>query len=255
MNLNIFKSKDAMGQAAARAGAAAYRRHTQNSGGQGSIIVATGASQFETLSHLTKEELPWPQITGFHLDEYVGIGIEHRASFRQYLWQRFVSQLPLPLHRFHFIGEESDANAECQRVGDLISKTEISVAFVGIGENGHLGFNDPVADFETPKPYIVVDLDERCRQQQVGEGWFDSFDEVPETAITMSIREIMRAKTIICTVPDERKAEALRNALEGPVTPEVPASILQQHPDCHIFVDEPAVSQLSASVKAAAATA
>ncbi|MDA7915916.1 glucosamine-6-phosphate deaminase [Verrucomicrobia bacterium] len=245
MNIHRFDTKDAMGKAAAEAGAAAYRAHTENENGHGAIVVATGASQFETLDHLTREELPWPKITGFHIDEYVGLSIEHAASFRQYLWRRFVSKLPYPMKAFNYInGELNDPTEECRRLGRLIEKNDVAVAFVGIGENAHIGFNDPPADFGSDEKCLVVDLDQCCRQQQVGEGWFEGLDNVPTRAITMTVKQLMKSRTIICTVPDERKAEALRNALEGPVTPEVPASILQNHPDCHFFVDHPAASLL-----------
>jgi glucosamine-6-phosphate deaminase len=186
--------------------------------------------------------LPWNKITAFHLDEYVGLPITHEASFRKYLWERFVSKLPLPPSAFHFLDGEGEVEAECDRVSELITSTHIDVAFVGIGENGHLAFNDPPADFETEQPFLTVDLDEACRQQQFGEGWFPDLDSVPRQAISMSIRQIMKSDTIVCTVPDERKAEAVKNATQGPVTPEVPASILQEHPDCRLFLDAAAAS-------------
>ncbi len=263
MKLHIFKNKEEMGRAAAAAGAVAYRKHTESTQGYGAITVATGASQFEMLDHLTRENLPWSRIVGFHLDEYVGISIAHRASFRNYLWTRFVSKLPLPLRQFHYIGAGSDpgllevsgsgngnlvedsAERECHELGESLNLHEISVSFIGIGENAHLGFNDPPADFETEVPYIVADLDEACRQQQVGEGWFDSLKDVPPRAITMTVNQILKSKTIICTVPDERKAAALCTVFEGPIHPNTPASILQNHPDCNIYVDEPAASLLS----------
>ena len=207
-----------------------------------SFIVATGASQFEMLAKLAEADLPWNKLTGFHLDEYVGLSINHEASFRKYLWERFVSRLPLPLAAFHFLDGEEDADAECRRASELIEQTSIDVAFVGIGENGHLAFNDPPADFETEQPYLTVDLDDACRQQQFGEGWFPTFDAVPRQAISMSVRQIMKSDAIVCTVPDERKAKAVKNATQGPVTPEVPASILQEHPDCRLFLDAAAAS-------------
>lgn len=244
MKTQVFDSKEEMGAAAAATGAQQLRQ-TIAATSKASIIVATGASQFEMLASLAKEDIAWPVVNGFHLDEYIGLPITHDASFRKYLWQRFVSTLPYPMKAFHFLDGETDAEAECKRVGALIAETEIDVAFVGIGENGHLAFNDPPADFETETPYLVVDLDEDCRKQQLGEGWFPDLDSVPKQAISMSVRQIMKSKTIICTVPDERKAEAVRNALEGPVTPDVPASILQQHPDCHLFLDQAAASKLS----------
>ncbi|MEM1297429.1 MAG: glucosamine-6-phosphate deaminase [Verrucomicrobiota bacterium] len=243
MKTQVFQSKEEMGSVAAATGVAQLRKALQAKS-EASIIVATGASQFEMLASLAKEEIAWSAVNGFHLDEYIGLPITHEASFRKYLWQRFVSTLPYPMRNFHFLDGERDADAECERVGKLISEVEIDVAFVGIGENGHLAFNDPPADFDTDTPYLVVDLDEDCRKQQLGEGWFPDLESVPKQAISMSVRQIMKSKTIICTVPDERKAEAVRNALEGPVTPDVPASVLQQHPDCHLFLDQAAASKL-----------
>jgi glucosamine-6-phosphate deaminase len=161
------------------------------------------------------------------------------------LWERFVSRLPLPLRAFHFLDGESDPQAEAVRVSDIIRRHPIDVAFVGIGENGHLAFNDPPADFQTEDPYIVVQLDEACRRQQLGEGWFPTFDDVPREAISMSVRQIMKSRAIICTVPDRRKAEAVRDAVEDDVTPKVPASILQRHERCTLFLDKPAASLLS----------
>ena len=230
---------------AAAADGAGKMRKAQAERGEVNIIVATGASQFEMLEALTKEEgIDWTKVTVFHLDEYVGLSIEHPASFRKYLKERFEDQLPSPVKEFHYINAEIDPEAECERVGALMTGAPIDVAFVGIGENGHLAFNDPPADFETDKPYLVVNLDDACRRQQFGEGWFPSFEAVPQKAISMSIRQILKSGSIICTVPDERKAEAVRNSVEGNVSPEVPASILQQHDDCVLYIDGPAGSLL-----------
>jgi glucosamine-6-phosphate deaminase len=196
---------------------------------------------------VAEPDINWNKVTGFHLDEYVGLAIDHPASFRGYLWQRFVSRLPLPLRAFHFLdGEAGEAAsaAECRRVGDILRQHPIDVAYVGIGENGHLAFNDPPADFDTEEPYLVVQLDDACRRQQLGEGWFPTFDDVPKQAISMSVRQIMKSGAIICTVPDERKAEAVRNSVEGEVSPKVPASILQRHKQCTLFLDTPAASLL-----------
>jgi glucosamine-6-phosphate deaminase len=244
MNIKIMPDKQQMGKTAAAEGAQHIRQALAARGGA-SIIVATGASQFEMLAALVAEpNINWNRVTGFHLDEYVGLPISHPASFRGYLWQRFVSRLPLPLRSFHFLDGETDPKAECHRVGEIIGRHPIDVAFVGIGENGHLAFNDPPADFETEDPYIVVNLDDACRRQQLGEGWFPTFDDVPKQAISMSVRQIMKSSAIICTVPDERKAEAVRNAVEGEVTPKVPASVLQRHEACTLFLDKPAASLL-----------
>ena len=245
MDIKIMPDKAQMGKAAASAGAEHIRRAIAERG-DANIIVATGASQFEMLSELVQQPgINWNRVTGFHLDEYVGLGIDHPASFRGYLWQRFVGKLPLPLQAFHFLNGEGDPRAECRRVAEIIRKHPIDVAFVGIGENGHLAFNDPPADFETEEPYLVVQLDDACRRQQLGEGWFPTFDDVPKQAISMSVRQITKSGAIICTVPDERKAEAVRNAVEGQVTPQVPASILQRHERCTLYLDKPAASLLT----------
>ncbi len=213
--------------------------------GSANIIVATGASQFEMLSALIQEDLPWEKITGFHLDEYIGLPITHPASFRAYLWERFHKVLPRPLRAFHYVaGDEADPQAECRRLGALIKDHPIDVCFAGIGENAHLAFNDPPADFDTEEAYLVVNLDEACRKQQFGEGWFPTFDDVPKQAISMSIRQILKSKSIILSVPDARKAPAVRDSLQGPVTNLVPSSILQGHADTTIYLDPDSASLL-----------
>ncbi|HCF94258.1 MAG TPA: glucosamine-6-phosphate deaminase [Verrucomicrobia bacterium] len=236
MEVHVLDDKQAMGMAAARAAAEGLNRAFTRSG-KATLILATGASQFEMLDALVSQKVDWSKVTLFHLDEYVGLPATHPASFRGYLQQRFVERVPR-LGAFHPVqADEGDPQAECHRVGALIRGLRVDVACVGIGENGHLAFNDPPADFETLDPYLVVELDEACRRQQVGEGWFGALAEVPRSAISMSIRQILKSATIVCTVPDARKAVALKQSLKGPVTPDVPASILQMHPDCHIFTD------------------
>lgn len=245
MQVKVFDSKTEMGAAAAAWGAEKIRSAIA-ARGQANIIVATGASQFEMLEALVGQaNVAWNRVTAFHLDEYVGLPLDHPASFRLYLWKRFVSQLPLPLANFHYLNAENDQQAECERVGAILQQHPIDVAFVGIGENGHLAFNDPPADFDTESPYLVVDLDDACRQQQLGEGWFPTFDDVPKQAISMSVKQIMKSQAIACTVPDDRKSKAVQGSVEGPVTPDVPASILQQHQDVTLFLDKPAASKLS----------
>jgi glucosamine-6-phosphate deaminase len=240
----IEADRRALGVKAA-ADAGAMIRATLAARGEANIILATGASQFEFLEALASQpDIDWHRVTAFHLDEYLGLPIHHPASFRLYLWERFVSRLPLPLRAFHYLDGEGDARAECRRVGQTLRAHPIDVAMIGIGENGHLAFNDPPADFETHEPYLVVELDEACRRQQVGEGWFPSVDRAPKRAISMSIAQIMKSKAIVCTVPDERKAEAVRAAVRGPVTPHVPASILQCHDRATLYLDEPAASLL-----------
>jgi glucosamine-6-phosphate deaminase len=245
MKVVIARDKEDLGRIAAEDGAQRIRQAIA-ARGTANVIVATGASQFEMLAALTRAQgIPWNRVTFFHLDEYVGMSIEHPASFRRYLWERFITRLPLPPRAFHFLDGEADAEAECRRVGRLIAEHPIDVAFVGIGENGHLAFNDPPADFQVETPYIVVKLDEACRRQQLGEGWFKTLAEVPAQAISMSIRQIMKATAIVCTVPDARKAAAVRAAVEGPVTPEVAASILQTHAALTLYLD-PASAQMLA---------
>ena len=244
MQVIISDTVEQMGQKAAADGAVLLRAAIEQRG-EANLIVATGASQFTVLAALVNQpDIDWSKITGFHLDEYIGLPLSHPASFRGYLKRRFVDQVSLKT--FHYIdGEATPIAAECQRLNDLIAMKPIDVAFVGIGENGHLAFNDPPADFDTEEPYIVVDLDEACRRQQLGEGWFPTFEDVPQQAISMSVRQILRSAAIVCSVPDERKATAVRNTVEGPVTPDVPASILQQHAAATIYLDKPAASQLS----------
>jgi glucosamine-6-phosphate deaminase len=245
MKIEISTTRPEAGKKAAAAGAELLRQAIAEKG-SANIILATGASQFEMLAALVSEpDIDWSRVTGFHLDEYAGMPITHPASFRRYLKERFVDALPTPIRAFHYVNGEGDLEAECRRLGKVISGHPIDVAFIGIGENGHIAFNDPPADFETDDPYIVVDLDEACRRQQLGEGWFPTIEDVPRKAISMSVRQILKSKAIICTVPDERKAVAVRNSVEGPVTPDVPASILQTHAAITLYLDEPAASLLA----------
>lgn len=245
MQLEIHPDKDRMGAAAA-ARTARYLKEAIAARDAAWLIVATGASQFEMLAHLVRERgVQWNRVTAFHLDEYVGLPESHPASFRKYLRERFVTQVS-GLREFHYVNAETDAPAECRRLAELIRAGTVDVACIGIGENGHLAFNDPPADFDTEEPYQVVTLDVACRRQQLGEGWFATLDDVPRQAISMSIRQILKARAIVCTVPDARKAVAVRNAIEGPLTPDVPASILRQHPACQLFLDPPAASLLKA---------
>ena len=204
--------------------------------GEAAIILATGTSQFETLQQLTREDIDWPKVIMFHLDEYIGLPKSSPASFRRYLEERFIQKVG-PLKEIHLINGESGAEAECRRLGDIVKLMPVDVALVGIGENGHLGFNDPPADFETEEPFIIVDLDEKCRQQQFGEGWFQSIDDVPRKAITMSVNQIMKSGQIICSVPESRKAIAVRDCFENTVSNLYPASILQRHANCVCFLD------------------
>jgi glucosamine-6-phosphate deaminase len=233
MEIIISENKEELGRKAAIKGVALIKKAIQEKGAA-NIIVATGASQFEMLTELVKQDVEWRKVIGFHLDEYIGIDENHPASFRKYLKERFISLVPLK--EFHFVNGNG-AEKECKRLGEIISRHPIDVAFVGIGENAHLAFNDPPADFETEEPYIVVNLDENCRKQQLGEGWFPTFNDVPKQAISMSIRQIMKSEHIICSVPDERKALAVKNTLKENISPLVPSSILQLHKTTWLFLD------------------
>lgn len=243
MFIDISKDANEAGVKAGRK-AASFIRDAIGKKGNSNIILATGSSQFATLERLTKEErIDWSKVTMFHLDEYIGLPVTHKASFRKYLQERFVEKVP-QLKAGNFINGEANVQTECERLGKLIDQSPVDVALVGIGENGHLAFNDPPADFETEQPYIVVDLDKKCRHQQVNEGWFNSIEEVPEQAFSMSVKQIMQSKHIICTVPGKRKAEAVKDTLEKPVSNLHPASILRNHPDCYMYLDDESAALL-----------
>lgn len=208
------------------------------------VVAATGNSQLPFLNELTASaEVDWTKVVFFHLDEYVGLSEQHPASFRRYLRER-IEQRVHP-KAFHFIqADRTDPQAECDRLAALIGNRTVHLAFVGVGENGHLAFNDPPADFNTTSPYLVVDLDEACRRQQVNEGWFPGMEAVPKQAISMSVPQIMKARSILCIVPEERKAKAVAECFGGPVTNMHPASILQQHADTLVLLDKESASLL-----------
>jgi len=242
MKTVISETKQELGKKAARLGAKLIREAIHKNG-NANIIVATGASQFEMLSELVKEDIEWSKVTAFHLDEYIGISETHPASFRKYLKERFVD-IVSP-REFIYVDGSGNPYVECTRLEELISQHPIDVAFVGIGENSHLAFNDPPADFEAKDAYLVVELNEDCRRQQMGEGWFTTISEVPERAISMSIKQIMKSKSIVCCTPDLRKAEAVKKTIEQPVSPEVPASIMRQHEAVWLYLDQDSASLLS----------
>ena len=241
MDVQIFDSKHELGQAAADRAAAVIERAIAERG-EACLIAATGASQFEFLDALTlKPNIEWSKTIFFHLDEYVGLSDAHPASFRKYLRERIVERVHPG--EFYFVeGERPDPLAECRRLGEIISRHTVDAAFVGIGENGHLAFNDPPADFETQEPFLVVELDEACRRQQVGEGWFESLEEVPLKAISMSISQILKSRHILCVVPDKRKARAVSDTLEAEISPWHPASALRLHAATTICLDTDAAS-------------
>ena len=241
MQVHVHDDRPALGQAAATEAAAALRAAVAAKG-VATCVVATGASQFDTLA--ADASVPWEKITVFHLDEYVGIPDTHPASFRKYIRERFMAPLSRKPAAFHEIDGSGDPHAECRRLAGLVPAGNFDVSLVGIGENAHLAFNDPPADFGATAPYLVVDLDEACRRQQVGEGWFAGMDDVPTQAISMAIRRIMASDLIVCSVPDARKAEAVRGVVQGAVTPQVPASILREHARCSLHLDKAAAGLL-----------
>lgn len=236
MDVRVHPDKGSLGAAAAVEGSAEIQRALATRG-TANVILATGASQFEMLDALVVADIDWSRVTVFHLDEYVGLPVSHGASFRRYLRERVISRLAAKPTFIEVNGEAADLRGETARLGALISQHPIDVCFAGIGENGHLAFNDPPADFETDEPYLVVDLDEACRRQQLGEGWFPDLGAVPAQAISMGIRQILKSRKIVLSVPDARKAAAVAAAVNGPVTPMCPASILQRHPDATLHLD------------------
>lgn len=249
MQVLVHPQKQALGATAAAEGAEAIREAIARNG-RAAIIVATGASQFEMLDALVDADIDWSRVTVFHLDEYVGLSADHSASFRRYLRERLVARVDGLAEFVAVDGDATDLWAEIARLNSRIAREQIDVCFAGIGENCHLAFNDPPADFDTDAPYIVVDLDEACRRQQMGEGWFATLDDVPARAISMSIRQIMASRHLVLSVPDARKAQAVHDAVEGPVSNLHPASITQKHGTCSLHLDPEAASLLSRHGKA-----
>lgn len=251
MRVRVFEDKRSLSKAAAEHASTVMRRDILECG-RTRIVVATGTSQLEFLDVLTKaENLDWQHVEMFHLDEYVGLPITHPASFRKYLREQLIEKVGIT--QYHLLDGKGDPIEVARRVGEALCAASVDVAFAGIGENGHLAFNDPPADFQTEDPYLVVTLDEACRRQQVGEGWFTNISEVPRQAISMSVRQILKAKEIIAVVPDARKAPAVKLCLEGQIGPMAPASILRTHPATTIYLDRESASLLNPATLAALA--
>ena len=243
MNVKTYVDRSTMSVAAARHAAQALRAAIAAQGGA-RIVAATGASQFDFLESLTAApDVDWTRVEMFHLDEYVGLPIDHPASFRKYLLERLIRKTGMT--RYHLLDGEHDAARVADEVGREIGRAPIDAAFVGIGENGHLAFNDPPADFTTDRPYLIVTLDTACRRQQVGEGWFASVEEVPSQAISMSVRQILKSREIICIVPDARKAQAVKACIDGETSPMAPASILQTHAHATVYLDRDSAALLA----------
>jgi len=250
MLIRIFNDKPTLGRAAAEQAANAIRRAI-SARGHARIIAATAASQLEFLDALTKmQDIEWNKVEAFHLDEYIGLPITHPGSFRKMLMEHLVNKTGMK--RYHLLdGDAPDPSAVVREVGAELASAPIDIAFLGIGENGHIAFNDPPADFEIEDPYIIVNLDEACRQQQVGEAWFADLSQVPKQAISMSARQILKAREILAVVPDRRKAEAIKACFEGEISPMAPASILRRHPNATVYLDVNSASLLGPEMQAA----
>ena len=243
LNIKVYEDKKLLGNAAAEQAGISLRKAIRERG-TARIIAATGASQFEFLEALTRlEDLDWRRVEMFHLDEYIGLDAEHPAGFRRYLQERLIR--PLGITNYHLLEGEKDLEEVILRVGKDLTSAPVDVAFVGIGENGHLAFNDPPADFQTETPYLIVELNEACRRQQVNEGWFADIAEVPRRAISMSIRQVLKAKEIIACVPDARKAKAVKSCLEGAISPLMPGSVLRRHVNVTLYLDKDSAALLS----------
>lgn len=249
MKIRIFDDKVSLGKAAAKQADGAIQRAISERG-RARVVAATGVSQFAFLEALIQAPgIDWRKIELFHLDEYIGLPVTHPASFRKFLLERLVNKTGIT--NFHALdGETADPAQVARRIGQELKAAPVDVTFVGIGENGHLAFNDPPADFETEQPYLIVELDEACRRQQVGEGWFATLADVPRQAISMSVRQILKAREIIAVAPEARKAAAVKACVEGEVTPLAPASILRTHGNTTLYLDRDSASQLK-NVKAA----
>jgi len=248
MLLRVFHDKTALSQAAAEQAATAIRQAIEERG-RARIIAATAASQIEFLDALTQASaIDWARVEVFHLDEYIGLPITHPGSFRKMLLEQLVRKTEIA--DYHLLdGDAKDPAEVARRVGLELSAAPIDIAFLGIGENGHIAFNDPPADFDTEEPYIVVNLDEACRQQQVGEAWFADISRVPKQALSMSVRQILKAKEILAVVPDSRKAQAVKLCFEGEISPMAPASILRKHSNATVYLDKNSASQLSPALQ------
>lgn len=244
MLLRIFPNKPSLGSAAANQAAAAIRKAIQETG-QARIVAATAASQLEFLAALTKDPgIDWTRVEAYHLDEYIGLPVTHPGSFRKMLLEQLIQRTGI--RRYHLLdGDAANVQDVVNKVGQAISSAPIDIAFLGIGENGHIAFNDPPADFTIGDPYIIVNLDEACRRQQVGEAWFADISKVPKQAISMSVQQILKSREILAVVPDSRKAQAVKACFAGGITPMAPASILRNHPNATVYLDTDSAAMLT----------
>ena len=248
MLLKVFNDRVALGRAAAEQAATAIRRAIAERG-NARIVAATAASQLEFLDALTKAPgIDWSRVEAFHLDEYIGLPVTHPGSFRKMLLEQLLQKTGITNY-YLLDGDVADPLEVVQRVGKDLASRPVDIAFLGIGENGHIAFNDPPADLQTEESYIIVNLDEACRQQQVGEAWFADISQVPKQAISMSARQILKAKEILAVVPDSRKAHAVKACFEGPISPMAPASILRTHPNATVYLDRNSASLLGPALQ------
>ena len=248
MLIRVFSDRKSLGQAAAEQAATAIR-HAIAERGRARIIAATAASQREFLDALTRAAgIDWTKVEAFHLDEYIGLPVTHPGSFRKMLLEQLVRKTGIK--NYHLLdGDASDPGQVVRRVGEQLASAPIDIAFLGIGENGHIAFNDPPCDFDTEDPYIIVSLDEACRQQQVGEAWFADISQVPKRAISMSARQILKTREILAVVPGTQKAQAVKACFEGAIRPMAPASILRTHSNATVYLDKDSASLLSAPLE------
>ncbi len=252
MLLRVFDDKVSLGRAAASQAASAIRFAIEEQG-RARVVAASAASQFEFLEALTATPgIHWEKVELFHLDEYIGLTMTHPASFCKFLQERLIAKTGIS--NYHLLDGSQDPAEVIRSVGNAITASPIDVAFLGIGENGHIAFNDPPADFDTEDPYITVVLDHACRLQQVGEGWFENLDAVPKQAISMSVRQVLKAKEILAVVPDARKAQAIKACFDGPITPMAPSSILRNHSNATIYLDRQSSALLTPATLSALAT-
>ncbi len=241
MEIRIAKNKEELGKSAAKESAKIINDAIKEKG-YARIVLSTGASQFDTLSALVKEDVDWSRVDMFHLDEYVGLPETHGASFRKYLKERFEAKLPMPLRSANYVDGTKEGIAEITK---KLRSDSIDLGLIGIGENTHIAFNDPPADFNTREAYIIVNLDDACKRQQMGEGWFATIDDVPKQAVSMTCYQIMQCKNIISAVPYAVKANAIEKTLKAKeTTPEVPASLLKEHENFILYVDADSASKV-----------
>lgn len=239
MRVVICANADAAGAYAA-AEVAAMLNTVLATASRARLLLSTGQSQFEVLRHLVRTDVQWSRVDAFHLDEYIGLPETHAASFRRYLRERVADLVPV---RMHYVDPGSASSLE-ELAGEVTSRP-MDVALVGVGENGHIAFNDPPADFGTEQPYIVVDLDDACRAQQVHEGWFETTSSVPAQAVTMSVHEILRAQRVMSVVPHAAKATVVRRLLSAnDISPDLPASALLRHGDWQLVLDRASAQSL-----------